>query len=68
MSYYDDLGVTPEANTVEIRESYRNLVRLLHPDQYTDPALKNAAEGQMRRINKSHSVLSDPERRRMTRN
>jgi hypothetical protein len=64
LSYYDDLGVTPHASPDEIREAYRTLVRLFHPDQQKDPALKRAAEGQMRRINECYEVLADPERRR----
>jgi hypothetical protein len=64
LSYYDDLGVEKTASSEEIREAYRTLVRLLHPDQQTDPTLKRAAEGQMRRINAIYAVLSDPEQRR----
>jgi curved DNA-binding protein CbpA len=64
LSYYDDLGVAQDASPEQIRESYRTLVRLLHPDQQTDPALKRSAEGQMRRINQVAAVLGDPERRR----
>ena len=60
MSYYEDLGVAPNASPEQIREAYKILVRLLHPDQQTDPALKRAAEGQMRRVNRAYSVLSDP--------
>jgi DnaJ domain len=64
LSYYDDLGVDQDASPEEIRESYRALVRLLHPDQHTDPVLKRSAEAQLRRINQSAAVLADPERRR----
>lgn len=64
MSYYDDFGVSPGASGEEIRESYRTLVRLLHPDQQTDLALKAAAETQMRHLNERFAVLSDPDRRR----
>ncbi len=64
MSYYDDLGVSPSASTAEIRESYRTLVRLLHPDAQTEPQLKQAAELQMKRLNHIHTVLTDPDRRR----
>lgn len=64
MSYYQDLGVTPSASSEEIRESYRTLVRLFHPDQHTDPVLKLAAEAQMRRFNEIYAVLSDGDRRR----
>lgn len=64
MSYYEDFGLPPNASPEQIREAYKLLVRLMHPDHQTDPALKWAAEGQMRRINKAYAVLSDPERRR----
>jgi hypothetical protein len=64
VSYYEDFGLPPNAPPEQIREAYKLLVRLLHPDQQTDPALKWAAEGQMRRINRAYAVLADPERRR----
>jgi DnaJ domain len=64
LSYYEDFGVNPDASPGQIRETYKLLVRLLHPDYHTDPGLKRAAEGQMRRINRAYAVLSDPERRR----
>jgi hypothetical protein len=64
VSYYEDFGLPPNASPEQIREAYKLLVRLMHPDHQTDPALKWAAEGQMRRINKAYAVLSDPERRR----
>ena len=64
MSLYDDLGVREGATAEEIREQYRVLVRLFHPDQFVDAALKAAAEGQMRRFNEIAAILTDPERRR----
>jgi len=63
MSFYEDLGVQHNATAEEIREKYRVLVRLFHPDQFADPVLKAAAEGQMRRINEIQAVLTDAERR-----
>ncbi len=64
MTYYQELGLTPQASPEEIREAYRTLARLLHPDQYQEEKLKRAAEGQMRRLNRIYAELSDPERRR----
>lgn len=64
MSYFDDLGLPQNASPEQIREAYRTLARLLHPDQQTDPVLKRAADAQMRRINAIYAVLSDPESRR----
>lgn len=63
MSFYDDLGVRQGATSEEVREQYRLLVRLFHPDQFADPALKAAAEGQMRRFNEIAAILTDPEQR-----
>ncbi len=63
-SYYDELGVSAHASADVIRETYRNLARLLHPDQHLEGNLKDAAEHQMKRLNFIHAVLSDPEKRR----
>jgi curved DNA-binding protein CbpA len=64
MNYYQELGLSFSAAPEEIREAYRNLVRLLHPDQQQDPVLKELAGCQMKRINLIYEVLADPERRR----
>src|SRR5665213_3534176 len=64
ISYYEELGVEPDASPKEIRDSFRALVRLLHPDHHTDPELKSIAERQLRRVNRVYAVLSDPEKRR----
>jgi curved DNA-binding protein CbpA len=64
ITFYEELGVTPQASPEEIRDAFRLFVRLLHPDQQTDPQLKEIAEKQMRKLNRIHAVLSDPERRR----
>lgn len=64
MTFYEELGVSPDAPSESIREAYRNLARLLHPDSQMDPVLKESAESQMKRINQMYGVLSDPEKRR----
>jgi curved DNA-binding protein CbpA len=64
ITYYEELGVTPDASSEQIRDSFRLLVRLLHPDQQTDQQLKDSAERQMRKLNRIYAVLSDPDRRR----
>jgi len=63
MTLYEELGVPPDASPEAIREAYRNVARLLHPDSQTNPALKNAAETQMKRLNLLHDILADAERR-----
>jgi len=64
ITFYEELGVARDATSEEIRDSFRALARLLHPDQQTDPQLKEIAERQMRKVNHIYSVLSDPEKRR----
>ena len=64
INFYDVLGVAPDASSEEIRDAFRALARLLHPDQQTDPQLKKIAEAQMRKLNRIYAVLSDPELRR----
>lgn len=64
INFYEELGVAPAASAEEIRDAFRALARLLHPDQHTDIHLKKVAEAQMRKLNGIYAVLSDPERRR----
>ncbi len=64
MSFYEDMGVRQGASAEEVREQYRVLVRLFHPDQFSDPVLKAASEGQLRRFNEIEAVLTDPASRR----
>lgn len=63
ITFYDELGVSADASAEEIRDAFRALARLLHPDQQTDPLLKAMAERQMRRLNPIYATLSDPEKR-----
>ena len=63
MDYYEEFGVLRSATPDQIRQAYRSLARLLHPDQFQDPELNRLAEGQMKRINEIFAVLSDPRRR-----
>jgi hypothetical protein len=64
ITFYEELGLAPSASPEEIRDAFRLNVRLLHPDQQTDPQLKEIAETQMRKLNRIYAILSDPDRRR----
>ncbi len=64
MNYYEEFGVSPRASQEEIKDAYRSLMRLLHPDHHSDPELQRMAELQARKLNQINAVLSDPERRR----
>jgi curved DNA-binding protein CbpA len=64
ITFYEELGVAPDASPQQIRDAFRLSVRLLHPDQQTDPLLREIAEKQMRKLNRVYAVLSDPRSRR----
>ena len=56
--------MSPSATTAEIRQAYKSLVRVLHPDQQQDQDMRRLSELQLRRLNHLYQVLSDPEQRR----
>jgi len=64
ITFYEELGVAPDASPQEIRDAFHAYARLLHPDQQSDPVLRAFAEKQMRKLNRVYAVLSDPGRRR----
>jgi hypothetical protein len=59
VTHYERLGVAPDAETSAIRDAYRRLARVHHPD-----ARGGAASAEMPAINEAYGVLSDPIRRR----
>jgi curved DNA-binding protein CbpA len=64
MNYYAELGVRHDASEREIRQAYRVLVRLLHPDVQTGDDLRLAAERQLSRLNEMFAVLMNADTRR----
>jgi len=54
--YYEALGVSPEANTAEIKKAYYKMARVHHPD-------KGGSEEQFKLISAAYEVLSDPDKR-----
>jgi curved DNA-binding protein CbpA len=65
MTYYDELGVGPEATAEEIRDAYKRLAKLLHPDIQQDERVRHVAACQMQRLNHVYETLSHSDRRRM---
>lgn len=58
-SYYEVLGVGPNAEGETLRKAYRRLARKHHPDVSTDPR----AHENMARINEAFETLIDPHKR-----
>ncbi|KAF9953346.1 hypothetical protein BGZ72_005484 [Mortierella alpina] len=63
LDYYAVLNLSKTASEDEIKDSYKRLSRIFHPDKHSDPALKQAAETKFHVINKAFEVLSNPQLR-----
>jgi DnaJ-domain-containing protein 1 len=59
MDYYQILGVSREASQTEIRNAYRKLAKLYHPDRNPSAEAKNA----ILLVNEAYETLSDPGKR-----
>src|SRR5579863_6355784 len=59
MNYYEELGLTESASVEEIRQAYKSLARLLHPDHQCNDQLRKVAGLQMMRLNEILAVLTD---------
>ncbi|MBH8574622.1 J domain-containing protein [Nostocaceae cyanobacterium CENA369] len=58
-NHYDTLKVSPHASQAEIKQAYRRLVKLFHPDSNQETADKD----QIIRINAAYEVLGDSQSR-----
>ena len=64
---YSALGVTSDASPLELRRSYRQLARALHPDSQHiragSPSRQTAAEAELSLVTQAYEILSDERRR-----
>jgi len=63
MDHYEELGLDRSASPEEIRQAYKRLVRLLHPDLCSDEPVRQLADLQMKRLNGMLAVLTNPAER-----
>lgn len=59
-NHYDTLNISPEATPAEIKQAYRRLAKLFHPDSQSDTANPD----KIVELNAAYEVLGDPTRRR----
>jgi molecular chaperone DnaJ len=58
-NYYETLDVHPEASQAEIKQAYRRLAKIFHPDSNQGVANHDRIAG----INAAYEILGDPQRR-----
>ncbi|MCC6363979.1 MAG: DnaJ domain-containing protein [Bryobacterales bacterium] len=63
MTYYEELGISANATVEEIRQAYKRLARLLHPDKLQNEKQRHVAECQMKRLNGVYETLVNVESR-----
>lgn len=61
IDFYQVLGVPNTADTAQIKDAYRRLVRVHHPD--ANPTCREASEARMKLLVEAYATLGDPKRR-----
>jgi molecular chaperone DnaJ len=60
VNHYNTLNVSPQATAAEIKQAYRRLAKIFHPDSQS----QTADSDKIIEVNAAYEVLSDPIRRR----
>ncbi|HWS89894.1 MAG TPA: J domain-containing protein [Pyrinomonadaceae bacterium] len=57
--YYELLGVRPGASAQELKEAYRDLAKVWHPDRFAhDPRLQQKAQEKLKEVNEAYERLT----------
>ena len=56
---YDELGIPPTATETEVREAYRQLAMLYHPDRvaHLSDDVRRTAEQKLKRLNEARDLI-----------
>ena len=54
---YNLLGLEPGASQLEVKQAYRQLVKIWHPDRFRDQKQKQEAEEKIKKINEAYNQL-----------
>jgi hypothetical protein len=66
--YYELLGVEPGASGQELKDAYRDLAKVWHPDRFShDPRLQQKAQEKLKEINEAYAQLTSGKVGRRTR-
>lgn len=60
-NHYETLDISPKATSAEIKQAYRRLAKLFHPDSKRETANPE----KIIQVNAAYEVLGDPQRRRV---
>jgi hypothetical protein len=60
VNYFEELGLARSAGPKDIRQAYKTLAWLLHPDRQRSENQRKLAETQMKRLNETIGILLNP--------